>query len=219
MGQDIPKQFIHVNNIPIIVYTLLAFEKHPQVDRIHVACVDGWEKVLEGYVQQFNIKKYSGMTAGGATRYLSTRQAMEALGADDDDVIIVHDSVRPLVTNDSITSTIEVCRKNGNSMSIIPCADTMYEKTTAEKTSLEVNRDKLVRGQTPEAVNGARMREMYQLGDEKNIHLDSISALQIALGFEINFAKGSPRNIKLTTTEDIELFKALLSTTKDEWLK
>ena len=144
---------------------------------------------------------------------------MESLGeVRDDDVIIVHDSVRPLVTAESLSDTIAVCRSYGTSMTILECADTMYERTNGAYTSREVLRSTLVRGQTPEAVTGRRMREMYAAADERGIRMDSISAMQNALGWNIHFAKGSERNIKLTSTEDIELFKALLSMKKDEWL-
>ena len=76
-----------------------------------------------------------------------------------------------------------------------------------------------MRGQTPEAVSGRRMREMYVASDAQGVRMDSISAMQNALGWNIHFAKGSERNIKLTSTEDIELFKALLAVEKDAWLK
>ena len=220
MGQEIPKQFIHVNNRPVIVYTLLAVQNHAEIDRIQVVCIDGWEKVLEGYARQFHITKLAGIVSGGETRFDSTRIGMESLGnVADEDVIIVHDSVRPLVTAESLSDTIAVCRSYGNSMTILGCADTMYERTDGQYTSKEVARSALVRGQTPEAVSGRRMREMYVASDARGIRMDSISAMQNALGWNIHFAKGSERNIKLTSTEDIELFKALLAVEKDAWLK
>ena len=220
MGQDIPKQFIHVDNCPIVVYTLLAMQRHPEIDRIQAVCIEGWEKVLSGYAEQFGITKLTGIAGAGETRYLSTRQGMESLGGvADEDVSVVHDSVRPLVTEESLSDVIAVCRKYGNSMSVLDCADSMYDCTGAAHTSREVERSSLVRGQTPEAVSGKRMREMYAASDERDIRMDSISAMQVALGWEVHFARGSERNIKLTRTEDIELFKALLKIEKDAWLK
>lgn len=71
MGQDIPKQFIHVNNRPVIIYTLLAMQQHAGIDRIQVVCIDGWAAILEGYAQQFNITKLGGIVSGGDTRYSS----------------------------------------------------------------------------------------------------------------------------------------------------
>ena len=220
MGQDIPKQFLCVQDKPIIIYTLEALQHHPEIDAIQVVCIDGWQKMLAGYAKQFNITKLREIITGGATRYASISAGMHSLwniaGAD---VVIVHDAVRPLVTAKALSDTIEVCKRYGNSMTVIPCADTMYSRTDANSTSENVDRSQLVRGQTPEAVTGRVMREIYAEAEKKGIQLDSISALQVALGRAIHFAQGSSRNIKLTTTEDIELFKALLQTKKDAWLK
>lgn len=220
MGQEIPKQFIHVNNMPVIIYTLMALQKHSEIDCIQAVCIDGWEKILLGYAKQFCINKLAKVVASGKTRYESTRIGMESLGnVADDDIIIVHDSVRPLVTAQSLSDTIAVCRTYGNSMSVIDCADTMYEKSNVDYTSREVMRSTLMRGQTPEAVSGKRMREMYAAADSRGIRMDSISAMQLALGWNVHFAQGSERNIKLTRTEDIDLFKALLNIEKEAWLK
>jgi len=219
MGQDIPKQFIHVNNRPIIIYTLAMLQAQACIDRIVVVCVEGWEQVLRGYAAQFNITKLTDIVPGGGTRYDSTRRGMEALQAADDDVIVVHDAVRPLVTAESLADVVRVCEQYGNSMAVLDCADTMYARTTKDTTAEVVERSQLVRGQTPEAVTGQRMREMYARADAQGLELDSISALQNALGWEIHFAQGSERNIKLTRVEDIDLFKALLETERDAWLK
>ncbi|WP_196604815.1 IspD/TarI family cytidylyltransferase [Pectinatus haikarae] len=220
MGQDIPKQFIHVNNKPIIIYTLKKFQQHRDIDNICIVCVDGWQAILQGYALQFGISKLTGIICGGTTRFESTYNGMMSLkNMSDEDVIIVHDAVRPMVTEQSISETICVCRRFGNSMSVLDCADTMYMRSDHEGTSSNMNRSELVRGQTPEAVCAKRMRVMYAMAKEKNIKIDSISELQVALGMKVYFAQGSEKNIKLTRTEDIELFKALLQTTKDEWLK
>ena len=213
MGQDIPKQFIHVNNIPIIIYTLLLLERHPEIDAVQAVCIEGWETVLSGYVKQFNITKLRGIVPGGATRFLSTKAGMMALGeVADDDVLIVHDAVRPLVSAESISDMIRICREHDNAMTVLDCA-------SPDSTGQVVERAGLVRGQTPECVSGRRMREMYKRAAEQGVEIDSISALQVALGWRIYFARGSERNIKLTRTEDIDLFKALLATERDEWLK
>ncbi|MBR3624465.1 MAG: 2-C-methyl-D-erythritol 4-phosphate cytidylyltransferase, partial [Selenomonadaceae bacterium] len=127
MGEEIPKQFIEVNGCPVIVYTLLAMENHPEIDIIQVVCIEGWEKKLQEYVNQFNISKLKGIVTGGKTRFDSTKIGMESLGnVADEDVIIVHDAARPLVKMKSLTDTIAVCKKYGNSMTVLDCADTMY---------------------------------------------------------------------------------------------
>ena len=217
MEEDIPKQFIEVDDRPVIVYTLLAMQNHLEIDKIQIVCIKGWEEQLREYANKFDITKLNNIVTGGKTRFESTKIGMESLGnVADEDVIIVHDAARPLVTVESLSDTIAVCKRYGNSMSVLDCVDTMYDRTTNEYTNKEVERENLVRGQTPEAVTGKRMREMYKAAEEKNIKLDSISALQIALGWRVYFAKGSERNIKLTRKDDIDLFKALLNTEKED---
>ena len=209
MESEIPKQFIKVNDYPIIIHTLLKMQNHSEIDKIQVVCIARWENVLLNYAQKYNVSKLNQIVTGRRTRYESTRIGMESLNAKDDDVIILHDSVRPLVTTETLSDVISVCKIYGNSMSVLDCTDTIYEKTTNDYTSKESDRNKLIRGQTPEAVTGKRLREMYAASDERNIRLDSISALQLALGWEVYFAKGSELNIKITRPEDLTLFKAL----------
>lgn len=210
MGMKIPKQFAEVEGRPIIVHTMLALEKHPDVDGIVAVCISEWEKVLRQLAAEHGINKLLDVVTGGKDRYESTRKGFEKLkDLADDDVVVVHDAVRPLVTDDVLTDVIDICKQYGNSMSAISCVDTVYEIDDGDSTRKVANREKLVRGQTPEAATVGRFREMYALADEKQKFIDSISAMQIALGWEVHFAKGSEWNIKLTRPEDIELFRAL----------
>ena len=210
MGMKIPKQFAEVEGRPIIVHTMLALEKHPDVDGIVAVCIPEWEKVLRQLAAEHGINKLLDVVTGGKDRYESTRKGFEKLkDLADDDVVVVHDAVRPLVTDDALTDVIDICKQYGNSMSVISCADTVYEIDDGDSTRKVADREKLVRGQTPEAATVGRFREMYALADEKQKFIDSISAMQIALGWEVHFAKGSEWNIKLTRPEDIELFRAL----------
>lgn len=216
MKSQIPKQFITIDGKPIFIYTLEQFEKHSEIDYIQLVCREGWQKTIQDSITKFKITKVKDIVVGGATRYESIYNGMQSLDwLQDNDVIIVHDSVRPLVSDLSIAETIHVCKENGNSMSVVECTDSMYLKSQADYTGENVDRSNLVRGQTPEAVTYKRSREMYREAGEKGLQIDSISELQVALGKKVYFAKGSARNIKLTTIEDIALFKALLSIEKE----
>lgn len=216
MGQDIPKQFIHIDNKPIIIYTLEVLQQCSEIDRIVCVCLKDWMHVLHSYVRQFGITKLTDIVSGGDTRFKSIRVGMEVLGGiSDSDVIVVHDAVRPLVPVECILDVIDVCKTNGNAMAVVDCFDTMYKRTDCYCTNLVMDRSSLVRGQTPEAVSGKRMRELYCQADIHGIELDSISAMQNELGWPVYFAKGSEHNIKLTQADDIELFKALLMVKKE----
>ena len=125
MGQDIPKQFIHVHNKPIIIYTLLALQNHQEIDRIQVVCIDGWEKVLAGYAEQFNITKLQHVIPGGKNGQDSIRNGVFELEKhfDKEDIVLIHDAIRPLVSAEIISDNIRVAREYGNAITVIPCAE------------------------------------------------------------------------------------------------
>ena len=113
MGQDIPKQFINVYDKPVLIYTLESFEKHPQIDAIEVVCINGWHDVLWAYAKQFNITKLKWIVEGGKTGQESIRNGVYNLEdkCNDEDNIIIHDGVRPLVDEEVLTDVIMKCQK------------------------------------------------------------------------------------------------------------
>ena len=105
MGLDIPKQFLHVNNKPLIIYTLEAFQNHPEIDSIAVVCVDGWEQMLRAYARQFNIDKLDIVVPGGENGQGSIRNGVYELEKhfDKDDIVLIHDAARAFVTDKVIS--------------------------------------------------------------------------------------------------------------------
>lgn len=216
MGAALPKQFLEIGGTPVIMYTLRRLEASPVVDRVVIACIDGWRQTLAQWVLEAGLQKVAAIVPGGATRSASTRRGMAALQAADDDVVIVHDAVRPLVSDRSLASVASSAARYGNGMAVLECTDTMYECTAPladggeGNASRVLDRTCMVRGLTPEAVTGRRLREMYARADARGVQDDSISALQSRLGWEIHLAAGDRVNLKLTRPEDVELFRALL---------
>ena len=129
MHQSIPKQFLTVNEKPVIVYTLEAFQKHPEIDKIAVVCINGWENVLWAYAQQFNITKLEHVIPGGANGQGSIRNGVFELEKHygPEDVVLVHDAIRPMVSADIISDCIVKTRQYGNAITVIPCAEAMIE--------------------------------------------------------------------------------------------
>ena len=126
MGQDIPKQFMHVDNCPIIIHTMLAFQKHPDIDGIAVVCLDGWQTVLQSYANQFMVTKLRWIFPGGGNGQESIHNGIYGLkdaGIADDDLVLVHDAVRPLLSQDIISSNIAICQKYGYAITGIKCRD------------------------------------------------------------------------------------------------
>lgn len=222
MHQDIPKQFITVNEKPVIVYTLEAFEKHPEIDSIAVACIDGWEPVLWAYAKQFNISKLQYVVRGGKNGQDSIRNGVYELEKyfSSDDLVLIHDSIRPLVSAEIISDNIRIALEHGNAVTAIPCAEAMMQTEDGIVSVGSYPRDKLKRTQTPQA---------FHIGDICNLHrkalvkglANSIASctLMIEMGKQVYFSAGSEKNIKLTTIEDIDIFKALLAAKRSDWLK
>lgn len=122
MGQDIPKQFINVYDKPVLIYTLEGFQRHPQIDVIEVVCIDGWHDVLWAYAHQFNITKLKWVISGGNTGQESIRNGVFNLEgkAGADDIVVIHDGIRPLVDETVLTDVIMKAQKYGNAVTSLP---------------------------------------------------------------------------------------------------
>jgi len=222
MHQDIPKQFLNVYDRPVIIYTMQAFQQHPDIDGICVVCLEGWEEILRAYAKQFSVTKLKWVVCGGKNGQDSIKNGIWAVKEEmsDEDLILIHDAIRPMVSQEIISDCIGKCRMNGSAVTVVPCAEAMVMTDDKEKASVLINRDQLMRTQTPQCFSIRKLiwahEEAARLGIENST---ATVTLMIELGETIYFSAGSEKNIKLTTTDDIEIFKALLNTTKDIWLK
>ena len=222
MHQDIPKQFITVNERPVIVYTLEAFENQPEIDAIAVVCIQGWEQVLWAYAKQFNITKLKYVVPGGKNGQDSIRNGVFELEKhfDKDDLVLIHDAIRPMVSAEIISDNIRVAREFGNAITVIPCAEAMMQTEDGVVSVGSYPRDRLTRTQTPQAVKTGDICDLHSRALEARI-TNSVAActLKIEMGEQVYFSAGSEKNIKLTTVEDIDIFKALLAAKRSDWLK
>ena len=213
MHQNIPKQFISIEDKPIIVYTLEAFQKNPEVDQIAVVCVEGWHDVLKAYAKQFGITKLSVVANGGETGQQSIYNGLKALSdiASKDDIILVHDAIRPLVTQEIITDCILKAKQHGNAVSVIPCQEAMMVSRDDDSADRSYPRSELKRTQTPQAMRYGLFMEMHKKALEMGITSSvATCTLIIETGGIVYYSLGSEKNIKLTTPEDLEIFKAHL---------
>lgn len=222
MKQDIPKQFIHIENKPLIIYTLEAFQKHPSVDKIIVVCLDGWHDILKAYAKQFNITKLEFIVSGGNSGQESIKNGLIELKKHftDDSTIIIHDGNRGLVSQEIISNSLSIYNKFGNAVTAIPCVEAIFKSEDGIKSEDEIKREKVYRTQTPHVWDLGKLIWAHEKANIKNItNTAATCSLMAALGEEIYFSKGSEKNIKVTTPEDIEIFKALLKTKKADWMK
>ena len=222
--QDIPKQFINVYDKPIIIYTLENFQKHPDIDSIVVSCLDGWVEILRAYAKQFNITKLKEVVLGGANVHESYYNGLQYMKSycDDDDIVVIHDGIRPMIDEAVLSDVIVTCKQYGNAVSSLPYNEQIFRKKDEISTCAYILRETVRRVQTPQAYHFAKLLSAYERAfkEKKGIHGSSYTnTMMVDLGETLYFASGSERNIKITTTEDIEIFKAFLSTKRDSWLK
>ena len=223
MNQNIPKQFLNINDIPVIVYTLKAFQQHPEIDQILVVCIEGWQEILWAYARQFNITKLKWVVEGGNTGQESIRNGVYELKKHcaEDDLVLIHDAIRPNISQEIISGCIAQCHLKGSAVTVIPCAEAMLLRQEDGKSSKEViSRDSLARTQTPQAFPLKKLIWAHEEAEKRGIK-NSVATctLMVELGEVVCFCSGSEKNVKITTVEDIEIFKALLYSKREEWLK
>ncbi|MBR5233886.1 MAG: 2-C-methyl-D-erythritol 4-phosphate cytidylyltransferase [Clostridia bacterium] len=222
MHQNIPKQFLTVNERPVIVYTLEAFQKHVEIDAIAVVCIAGWEQVLWAYANQFNITKLKYVIPGGENGQGSIRNGVYELKKhfDKDDIVLIHDAIRPMVSAEIISDCIVKTKQYGCGIATIPCAEAMLQTEDGEVSTGSYPRNNLKRTQTPQGFSIGKICDLHRRALEKGITNSVASCtLMIEMGEQVHFSAGSEKNIKLTTVEDIDIFKALLLASRSDWLK
>ena len=214
-GQEIPKQFINIYDKPVIIYTLEGFQRHPDIDAIEVVCLDGWHDILRAYARQYDITKLKWIVSGNGVFNLKGK-------CQPDDVIIIHDGIRPMIDEDVLSDVIVTCRKHGNAVTSLPYNEQIFRIKDEETTEEYIPRETLRRVMTPQAYKFEKLYWAYEKAFRENIGIHGSSytnTMMVDLGEILHFASGSNKNIKITTADDFELFKALLSTKKSSWLK
>lgn len=220
--QSVPKQFISIYEKPIIIYTLEAFQNHPEIEGMIVTCIEGWHDVLKGYAAAAGITKLRWIVDGGDNGQSSARNALLALEnvCKPEDIVIIHDAVRPMISQEIITDCILKAKEYGSGLSAIRCQETIMRTEDGKAGHMGIDRNDIMRVQTPQA---------YQYGKALWAHKEALkrgitnavytNTLMMELGEELHFSCGSNKNIKITTLEDIDIFKALYATKRDAWLK
>ena len=220
MGLDIPKQFVHVYGKPVIIYTLEGFQRHPEIDAIEVVCLAGWEDTLRGYAHQYGITKLKWVTTGGASGQESIRNGVYGLEGElaADDIAIIHDGIRPMVDSSVLSDVLRVCRLHGNGVTSTPYNDQIFRKLDDYSTREYITRETLRRVTTPQAYRYGLLLEGYRRAFAEGIGITGsayTNTMMVDLGHTLYFAAGSDKNIKLTSRDDLALFKAFLRMEND----
>ena len=223
MGMDIPKQFINVYEKPVLMYTLEGFQSHPMIDEIEVVCIEGWHDVVWAYAKQCGITKLKRIISGGETGQESIRNGVYALEGicKEGDTVIIHDGIRHRVDASVLTDVIQTCKKYGNAVTSLPYNEQIFvvDENDPSTTVQYIPRETLRRVSTPQAYEFNKLDFAYHEAFEKEIGIYGSSytnTMMVELGERLHFASGSDKNIKLTTKDDLEMFKAYLKKEKDQ---
>ncbi len=213
IGNDIPKQFLEVDGEPILAYTIQAFQDHEMIDRIVVVCVSGWEDKVRDIKERYGLSKICCIKPGGKNSMESISNGIFGIESTSspNDIVIIHDSVRPLVDEETITDCIEVCKKYGNGCASVPIQETIVKTEDHISSNANIDRSDIMRVQTPQAYRYDIVNKLYKDAYEMGIRDSTYTnTLMMQLGHPIYLSKGSVVNIKITVIDDINLFNILL---------
>lgn len=222
MGMSVPKQFVTIDNKPVLIYTMECFQNHPMIDVIELVCIDGWQETAQRYADKYGITKLREIVTGGETGQESIRNGVYALDGvcNEDDVVVIHDGIRPLVDESVLSDVIVKCKQYGNAVTSMPYNEQIFIKDDDFSTTKYIPRETLRRVATPQAYKFGLLYEKYKEAFEKKIGIYGSSytnTMMVDLGVRLYFAAGSDKNIKLTTKDDLELFLGYLKTKKVQY--
>jgi len=207
-GLSTPKQFVKINGKEIIVYTLQTFQKNKNINKIIIASEPEYFSLLIRIVKKYKLSKVKLIVEGGATRQQSVYNALLSSKADNDDLLVVHDAARAMLPDHVLTNAIQVANKKGNSLVCIKAKDTLVKGKSSVITYL--NRDEVYYVQTPQIFKYKDLSKALRKAEKEKYLGTDESMLVKKIGKKINIAEGSVFNFKITTREDVELFRKLV---------
>lgn len=219
MKSNKPKQFIIIDDKPIIVDTIMNFQKNEYVDKIIVVCLKDWIKHMNNLINEYKLTKVIKVIEGGETGHDSARNGVFSIEnmMNGDDIVIIHDAARPIVPQQIINDMLKVAKVNGNACTAIQCHDTVIETNDQISGNSQIERSKIMRVQTPQAYKYGLIKKLYERAEKENIHnFVYANTMAITYGVRIYFSLGCECNIKITTKEDIAFYKALKQFSDEE---
>lgn len=213
-----PKQFIEIHGKPVIIYTLEHFEYHEEIDNIIVVCLQDWIDRLKGLLQRYGITKVSDIVPGGATGHDSIYNGLVALKkkAKPDDIILIHDGVRPLITEGLISLNICAVREYGNAITVEPTRESVINSMDGNFISSVPEGHQMYVAKAPQSFYFNEIMEVYDKAQEEGFKsIDSAHLLSV-YGRSMHMIKSTKNNIKITEPADYYLFRALCKMTENQ---
>lgn len=208
---EVPKQYVTVRGKMIVIYCLQALCSHPMIDAVHVVAERAWwEPVL---TELPDVTKLKGFSVPGENRQLSILNGLKDMGryANGNDVVFVHDAVRPLVSDELITDTLSATAGHDGCVPVLPMKDTVYLSRDGVHLTERLERSKILAGQAPEAfVYGKYLDANEKLSKEDILSVSGSAEPAMMAGMDIATVPGDEGNFKITTNADLERYRGIV---------
>lgn len=211
MHSPIPKQFLRVRNVPVFIYTAKAFDSHPEIDGVLLVVHPDYLDDVSSIIKTFNLAKVKAIVAGGATRQMSVFNGLDALlsFAQPNDIVLIHDAARPLVSSRIITDNILATLSHGAAETVLETSDTLTFSSNGILLESPLNRSHVYQVQTPQSFSYQLIHDAHlDMAKQKNHSLTDDAQAVHQMGAPVYLVRGDRFNFKITTPEDFALFEA-----------
>lgn len=221
MGAGIPKQFLEVNSKPIIVHTLEIFQHHRQIDEIYVAVLKDYIPYMQSLVRDYHLTKVTGVFPGGETSQDTIYNTLKEVEKDhsDNDIVLIHDGVRPLVSYQVVSECIRCAKKKGNAITSTSCYETVVMSEDGKAVTSVPPRKISYCVQAPQCFRLRQILDVHeQIRQRPERYTDMVDSCTMLnrLGLTAHLVEGNRGNIKVTTPEDVFMFRSLLQYRENE---
>lgn len=213
-----PKQFLELHGKPIIIYTLEHFEWHPEIDNVVIVCIEGWINELKGILQRYSITKVTSIVPGGGTGHESIYNGLISMKGNSaiDDIVLIHDGVRPLITEELISENIKCVKEFGSAITVEPAVESVVHSVNGVDIDSVPTRDQLYVAKAPQSFYFGKILEAYEKAKNDNIlTIDSAHLLSI-YGYHMHMVRSTRNNLKITAPADYYMFRALYEATENQ---
>ena len=219
---DKPKQFLPIYGKPLMIHTIEAFEVNDEVETVVIVTNGAYIDQVKVWCKQYDLSKVKAVVAGGDSRQVSVYnglKAVKSISKSDDDIVLIHDAARPLISQKIIKDNIAACAKYDAVDTVIKASDTIVRSTNEEFITDIPARHELYQGQTPQTFKLGLILDAHEKAKVNTLgNVTDDAKLVLSLGKEVHLVEGSKQNFKITTFDDLMMLKALLKIGKTEVL-
>jgi len=213
-----PKQFLELHGKPIIIYTLEHFEVHPEVDEILVVCLDSWIQELRYLLRLYAISKVKLVVPGGDGGDKSIYNGLKTMEkrCSPEDIVLIHDGVRPLINEELISASIAKVKECGNAITVEAVTESVVRLNGSDRITEVPPRNKMYAAKAPQSFRYGMIWNLYQRAEKDGIRTIDSAHLCSIYGVKMYTVKSTPNNIKVTTPADYYIFRALYEAMENE---